>query len=324
MHQTKINKVHEILKSRRTAVSKDYLLERLAPCSPSTLKRIFRVLRDEYNAPLEYFPEFKGYQYTDESFELNLPGIYHSPDTILALISSQKMLEQMQLDLLDTHLKNLKEELANYLKRKKIQSNQLHRIRILPINARISNTLHFQQIASALLQRYLLTITYHARGDDLTTTRVISPQRLAHYKDNWYLDAWCHLRNQMRTFALDRIRKLETSIDQCMDIPEHTLDKYLASSYGIFAGDALNKAILVFSQTRARWVADETWHPQQVGQWLPNGQYKLEIPYSDQRELLMDIMRHLPEVEVIYPLELKQTLIQHLEQSLKQHEINKK
>lgn len=175
MQQSKINLVHQILKSRRTPVSKSYLLERLSPCSPSTLKRIFRTLRDEYNAPLEYIVEFDGYQYTDDRFELNLPGIWGSPNTLLALISTQKLLEQMQLDILDEHMKNLKKDIVQHLKRKKIQIDQINRIRILPITARITNIQHFQKIASAILQRHLLEITYHARGDNLISSRTISP-----------------------------------------------------------------------------------------------------------------------------------------------------
>ncbi len=318
MKQEQIMLTHQILKSRKGIVAKEYLLERLE-CSESTLKRIFSTLRNEYNAPLQYQSDQRGYRYTQERFELNLPGLWSSTETILALVSIQKLLEQMQLDVVDEHLHSLKQDIEQFLKRKKIQTNHIDRIRILPITARISNAKHFQQVASTLLQRQTLKITYHARGDNQVSTRIISPQRLAHYKDNWYLDAWCHLRNQLRTFALDRIQSIENDTEDCKEVAEETLDQYLASGYGIFAGEAKQMATLLFSANRARWVADETWHPKQQSAWLADGCYQLQIPYADERELLMDIMRHLPEVEIVAPVALKQKLAQILKKSLQQH-----
>jgi proteasome accessory factor C len=318
VRQEQIKLTHQIFKSRKSPVAKSYLLERLE-CSESTLKRIFSKLRNDYNAPLHYQFDQRGYCYTDERFELNLPGLWSSPEALLALVSIQKLLAQMQLDILDEHLQSLKQEIQQYLKRKKIQTNQIDRIRILPITARISNTKHFQQVASALLQRQTLKINYHARADNQVSTRVISPQRLAHYKDNWYLDAWCHMRSQLRTFALDRMQTIENDTATCQSIAEAVLDQHLASGYGIFAGEAKQSATLLFSANRARWVAEERWHPNQQSTWLGDGRYQLQIPYADERELLMDIMRHLPEVEIVAPTALKQKLTQVLKQSLQQH-----
>ena len=64
-------------------------------------------------------------------------------------------------------------------------------------------------------------------------------------------------------------------------------------------------ATLRFSRERARWVADERWHPQQSGQFLTDGRYELKIPYRDSRELVMDVLRHGAEVEVMSPEALR-------------------
>lgn len=51
-----------------------------------------------------------------------------------------------------------------------------------------------------------MRIRYHSRSKDERTERVVSPQRLIYYRDNWYLDAWDHLREALRSFSIDRIR----------------------------------------------------------------------------------------------------------------------
>lgn len=66
---------------------------------------------------------------------------------------------------------------------------------------------HFQTVAGAVLQRRRLAIRYHGRSADRVTDREISPQRIAHYRDNWYLDAWCHQADGLRTFAPERLRQ---------------------------------------------------------------------------------------------------------------------
>lgn len=315
-----LQEAHAFFKARRYPATKHDILHHLK-CSEATFKRTLKILRDEYEAPLVYVREANGYQYTHDKFELDAPGLWLSPDTLMALVSTQTLLATLKLDFLDQPLAQLKRSIEQYLrKQRKTDLQHLHRIRVLPINARIHNQPQFQIITAALLQRQCLQLTYYARGTDQTSKRIVSPQRLVHYKDNWYLDAWCHLRQQMRIFALDGVRDIYPHDTPCIDIPEVELDTLLADGYGIFSGQANHTATLRFSAQRARWVAAESWHPKQQVSWLADGRYQLEIPYSDARELLMDIQRHLPEVEVVAPPELKQALLQHLQQAIQQHE----
>jgi len=99
----------------------------------------------------------------------------------------------------------------------------------------------------------------------------------------WYLDAWCHLRKALRSFAVDRVHAARELEEKSDGIPEHKLDKHYASAYGIFAGKAEETAVLRFSAKRARWVADKRWHPQQIGQFLTDDRYELRIFYRDPR-----------------------------------------
>jgi predicted DNA-binding transcriptional regulator YafY len=98
------------------------------------------------------------------------------------------------------------------------------------------------------------------------------------------------------------------------------LDAHYASSYGIFAGEPEHTAVLRFTPERARWVADEHWHPEQQGNFLDDGSYELRIPYSDPRELVMDILKYGPDVEVISPLTLRKSVAERLQQTLNNYQ----
>jgi proteasome accessory factor C len=171
-------------------------------------------------------------------------------------------------------------------------------------------------MASAILQRRRLRLKYHSTSKDEITDRVVSPQRLTHYRDNWYLDAQDHRRKALRSFSVDRIEGAQELDERAEDVAEEAPKDQFASAYGIFAGKANKTAIVRFSAERARWVADERWHPQQIGQFLTDGRYELHIPYRDPRELAMDILRHGAEAEAVGPEALRKAVADELERAL--------
>lgn len=317
MNIENVYKLHEILNGRRTAVSKEYILD-VTGWSESKFKRTREYMQNFLGAEIEYHREFNGYLYANQNYEL--PGFWFGSDELLALVSLEKLVSGLNVGVLHSHLMPFKSRIDSLLKNQNILANNLQRIRILPINARITNTNHFQQLSGAVTLRKALHITYHARGTDQTSHRTISPQRLLHYRDNWYLDAWCHLKNELRTFAIDRIKQIKNTDETCKEIDDKLLDAHFQSGYGIFAGEAKHTATLVFSQQRARWIADEEWHPQQQATWLADGRYQLEVPYSNERELMMDVMRYLPDVEITAPASLKQQLVSYLTEAVKKHQ----
>jgi predicted DNA-binding transcriptional regulator YafY len=221
--------------------------------------------------------------------------------------------------LLGEHLAPLSHRVAELLEHKRLGLGEAaHRIRVLGMAARPAGE-WFQVLASATLQRRKLHLVYHGRDRDKVTERVVSPQRLVHYRDNWHVDGYCHLRRGLRTFSVDRVRKAR-ELDEAADtISEKELDEYFASSYGIFSGKANKTAVLHFAAERARWVADERWHPNQVGQFLTDSSYELRIPYRDPRELVMDILRHGPDVVVVAPHALREEVAQCLRRALAQY-----
>lgn len=189
--------------------------------------------------------------------------------------------------------------------------------RIFSMGKRTSAPDSFQTAAQAVLNRERLNIVYHGRERDAPTEREISPQRLVHYRDNWYLDAWCHLRKGLRSFSVDRIVRAVISGKKAKEIPDARLDAHFAAAYGIFAGKAKGTAHLLFTGDAARWVENTQWHPDQSAQHTEKG-YELKIPYSDLRELVPDILRFLPHVRVLSPASLREEVRKRVEKALEE------
>jgi predicted DNA-binding transcriptional regulator YafY len=281
-------------------------------------------MKDYLNAPIEWSDEHRGYCYKRDPNEgpYELPGLWFNAKELQALLVFDRLFESLEPGLLGEHLAPLSRRVADLLEHKRLGLNEAaRRVRVIGMASRPAGEC-FEVLASATLQRHKLYIVYHGRGRDKVTERTVSPQRLVHYRDNWHMDAYCHLRRGLRTFAVDRIRSARELEEPADTIPDRELDAYFASSYGIFSGRANKTAVLRFSRERARWVADERWHPQQAGQYLTDGRYELHIPYRDDRELLMDILRHGAEVEVVAPAGLRAAIAERLHAALAQYDVN--
>jgi predicted DNA-binding transcriptional regulator YafY len=309
-------RLHRILSSRRLPVPRT-ALERELECTRATVMRVIEELRN-YGAPVEYVRESNGYRYTPgKAFEL--PGIWFSPSELEALLIAQNWLERAEPGLLAETLAPLKQKLAAIFKLEHLGRGELvRRVRILRMAGRGTGK-YFNLIADALTRRTRVFIGYRARSTDEMTQREISPQRLIHYRDNWYVDAWCHMRKGLRSFAVERIHDAQPRIRSAINVAARKLDAHFATAYGIFAGTPDKAAVLRFTPECARWVADEEWHPKQEGRFEPDGSYELRIPYGDPRELIMDIARYGPRVEVIEPAELRGAVVEYLETALQKY-----
>lgn len=308
--------LYRILTARRTPIAIDTLADRLE-CSAPTVKRTVAKLRDELGAPIKTI-RGRGYLLSDDSIEgpFELPGLWFNDSELYGLLMTNQFLSQIEPGLFKDDIEPLKRRIVDMLGQRHAGGTELiDRVRIAPSASRHIDRQRFRQCCSALLERTRMDIHYHARGNDRQSRRTVSPQRLTHYRDNWYLDAWCHQRKGLRRFALERIERIQVRKDPAKNVDHEELRQHDAA-YGIFSGTATNTAVVRFSAKRARWVAEETWHPDQTGHWLEDGRYELSIPYDDPTELTMDLLRFGPEAEVIDPPDLRDALCERLRQSL--------
>lgn len=279
--------------------------------SRATFKRDIEYMRDRLDAPIVWDRDARGYKYerSPESGKQSLPGLWFNSSEAYALLMMQALLADMQPGLLGSHVEPLKARLRALIESGQHPAADVEsRVRLLNTATRPVPDKHFEVVATALLRRVQVEINYYGRGRDESTVRAISPQLLIHYRGNWYLAAWCHLRNDLRSFALDAIESATLLSSPAKNVPKRQMDGFLGQGYGIFSGVHVKWAKLKFSVERARWVSRELWHPQQRSSASSSGELVLDVPFTDARELSMDILRHGRHVEVLEPPELRHTI----------------
>ena len=313
-------KIQSLLRSRHFVSTQDFMSE--LGISRATFKRDLEYLRDRMHAPIVYDRDQEAYGFDPavaDSQLWQLPGLWFSADELQALLTMDRLLGDLQPGVLSELIAPLRKRLRGLLESGEHSAEDIaRRIEILSMGSRRVTPAHFRTIATAVLTRKRLRLRHQRRQDGEVIAREVSPQRLVHYRDNWYLDAWCHKRQALRTFGLDAIETAMVVPDKDVkEVSEDTLERHYASGYGIFAGSATRDAVLQFGASSARWVSRETWHPEQVGTPQLDGTYLLQFPYAQEPELVMDILKYGADVQVLAPESLRKAVAEKLRAAAK-------
>jgi predicted DNA-binding transcriptional regulator YafY len=301
------------LLSGRRAVSAEDLMAKLE-ISRATLKRDIAKLRDQLHVPIKFDRDHGGY-IIEEGLghtDTELPGMWFSPEEVLALVTIQRLLTQLAPGIIGPKLRPLQERLTELMEKNGLAGADVAK-RIKLTHAAGKRRLKpqvFEAVAAGTMGRKRLRVKHFNRQNGQTVEREISPQRLVHYRDNWYVDAWCHVREDLRSFSVDAFSEAEVLETAAKEIAQKHIDEVLGASYGIFGGAPKAWAVLKFTPERARWVRRESWHPLQQIREDADGSFELSVPYSDEREILAEILRFGADVRVLQPSDLRRKVQQ--------------
>lgn len=290
--------------------------------SIATFKRDIEYMRERLNAPIVWDRSARGYRYeqANDNDSHALPGIWFNAQEAYALLMMQAMLSDLQPTLLKSQIEPLKARLRALIESGQHPADDVEkRFRLLTTGHRAVESGHFEVVATGLLTRRQLALHYYVKSRGEQSERLVSPQIVVHYRGNWYLIAWCHLRGDLRSFALDSIEGARLSDGAAQEVDLQTLNDFVGQGYGIFSGGQVQWARLRFSAARARWVARESWHPSQELHWLEDGQLEMRLPFTHLHELTMDVLRHGAHVEVVEPEALRMSVARELHAAASQY-----
>jgi predicted DNA-binding transcriptional regulator YafY len=168
----------------------------------------------------------------------------------------------------------------------------------------------------AISQRRRLDMTYRAMRDQAETRRRVAPYRLLFFDGAFYLIGYCGLRQDIRVFALDRIKRLDLT-DEPFDLPADViLDDFLKSSFGVFLGPP-TKVRVRFAPETAGYVAEKTWHASQKLLPQKDGSMIFEAEVAGTEEIKRWILTWGAKAVVLAPDFLRQEIRREAEKMLK-------
>ena len=262
----------EMLIRSRGSVPFTALMDELG-VSRATLKRDLEYLRERLDAPIVYDRFANGYSMRPDARDQRqvkheLPGVWFSEREIHALLTMHQLIQGLdEGGVLARHLQPLLDKLHGMLGASDAEAKELmKRVKIMSAARRPVIGKHFELIGSAITHRKRVQMRYWVRSRREETERSVSPQRLVHWRNTWYLDAWCHTSDALRRFALDAILDAGLLDQRAKDVALKTIEAQLDAGYGVFSGAKVQWATLQFTPEAAQWVQHEQWHPkQQIG-----------------------------------------------------------
>ena len=301
----RINLIHTLIKAKR--YPNVPLLSKRMEVSARTVERDLQALRDFFEAPLA-FNRFKNGFYYEHSFDL--PKMKLTEGEAVALILSQHLLSQYKGAPFGKTLEAAIDKIADLLPDTvTMDCQELFSEISFDVQAprgeeqHIAAAYHF--IAERISQRESVNITYYTAGRDVVSTRCIDPYHLRYHQGAWYLIAYCHVRGQVRVFALDRIRSWEDTGKIFTCPSDFNMEEFLQHSFGIEIGTVPTEIVVRFDAYQARFMREKVWHPSQETEDLPDGSMVIRMTVSGLGEVKRWVLSYGSHAEVLFPESLR-------------------
>jgi proteasome accessory factor B len=167
-------------------------------------------------------------------------------------------------------------------------------------------------LIDGVLHQRRVTIAYFSFNSRRTKAYTLDPYRLVYYRGGLYLYARAEEYGEVRTFAVERIQKIEV-LDQSFETPaDFNVNEYARGAFGIAGGKA-ETVRLLFDAEMAGYIRERVWHESQELRDRPDGSVELTMEVAPGFELQAWIKGFLPHVRILGPAGLRERVAQDLE-----------
>jgi predicted DNA-binding transcriptional regulator YafY len=272
--------------------------------SSRSIARDLDFMRDRMQLPLRYDEIKHGYYYDGDVAAF--PSLTISEGELFALAVAEKSLQQYRGTSFEKPLlsafKKMSQSLPNSIS---LNLNDWTESVSFRTSAEpILDLENFDKLARAAARCEQLKIAYRKPGQKKAEDRVIDPYHLANVNGEWYLFAYDHLRQDVRTFSPMRVLRIEKTGTTFPRNDAFSVQEQLRNSFGIHAGTKKVKVVLRFDEQVADYIREKKWHASQKLRELKNGAVELEMTLSSLVEVERWILSWGGRAQVLQPEEL--------------------
>jgi predicted DNA-binding transcriptional regulator YafY len=238
----------------------------------------------------------------------HIPSLTFSPTELMALTFSRHLLKPLEGTQIHASLDSALNKAAGALPPPGLayvrQLQDLFSVRLGPHKIYRHHRHTIDQLTRAIAQARTVQMRYYSASRNTTTRREVDPYRLWYAGGALYLIAYDHRRQEVRLFAVDRIRSLALT-DHPYQMPlGFDVDAYVQDALVVMRGKPIAVELL-FTKPTAAWVKDRLWHPSQHLTQLKDGRLRMSLQVADTRELVGWILSFGSGVRVVRPEALR-------------------
>jgi len=298
-------------------------LAEIIEVKPRTIERDLEYMRDLLGAPIKYCYKNKGYYYEDADFRL--PSVRLTEGELIALFLGQKLLSRCAGTPYEPQIRTAFSKVCSFLPEAVSVDfssfDQWISFDMEPLRGDEEKLLeNYRKVLAAIENKKTLYINYYTAYRGQSGWRFIDPYHLRYFQGAWYIIAYCHWRDEVRIFALDRVREIKETDTRFTILPRFSLQDYLADCFGIERGEEPQRVVVQFDPRQAPWVEERVWHPSQQVEHLPDGSLRLEFTVSGLGEVKRWLLGFGRHARVIAPPALREEIAREIAAMGKQYQ----
>jgi predicted DNA-binding transcriptional regulator YafY len=272
----------------------------------STIEKDLFTMKMEHDAPIRYSKKNGGYFYEDPNFSIN--DVPLSEDELSSIRFAVSTLQQFR-------------EVPFFQQFGMAIDKIVDRVAVGDQSPEMSKFIQFEAAVSTGGNEYLpmllegiqaqkrVWFIYTSFQQQQSKPRKVSPLFLKEYRNRWYLISYDIQKQDIMTFALDRMTELQL-LDEAAQIPtDFDAADYFRDSIGItaFKGEAL-RIVLKADAIAARYIETQAFHHSQklLEKQVAFSIFELRILVTE--EFIRNLLGYAGEVEVLEPASLRSTL----------------
>ena len=305
----RIQSIHAAIKARKYP-NVPRLAEELE-VSTRAVERDLEMMRDFMGAPIVYSYSHKGYYYSDENF--SIPKIRMTEGELVAVFLGKKLLAKYKGHPYEKSIKSAYTKIqALFPEYEVVDYDEIEQT----VSFAVEDTRgdrqklleYYQILQGAILESKTVFADYHSLSSDNRCERYIDPYHLRFQEGAWYCMGFCHLRKEIRMFAMDRFKELKFTDRKFKRDKNFNIEAYLAHSLNLERGSVRREVTIAFDSFAARWVRERRWHDSQLLDEKPDGSVILHLTVSGLNEVKRWIMTFGSHAEVLAPIDLRQEI----------------
>ena len=281
-----------------------------------TLFDDIRFVKDRMRIEVVFDKSKQGY--FNSTPQVKLPEFDLSPDEVLALMLGKEMLLEHSGPVFRLQLEEALSKIATRLTDTERYSQDEIRsiVKFIPGGIATADKRFLHDLTAACAEHASVEIDYYAAHTGQASTRTIDPYRILEYDSAWYIVGWCHLRNELRTFAVHRIRRMR-NLKVKYELKEGlNLDEWISSAFQLEHRDGSQVVRIRFTPVGARFALERQWHLSQHVHMHEDGSCTLEFKTQSLDEVKRWVLPYGSGAEVIDPPELRRRVMEELRRAL--------
>ncbi len=268
------------------------------------MQRDIEYLRDTLDAPLAYDAKQRGYYYTEKTFQL--PAIALNDSDLFAIFLAGKVLSQYENTPVYARLKSVFTKIEESLPDKVTidpgaidDKFSFFRSPYTMISEKVWET-----IFTSLRTSHSVIIDHSKPMAQFAKSRIVDPYHVVNFQGEWYVIAFCHTRKDIRTFALSRITKAQTTATSFTIPKDFDFRQITRNRFGVQWSDKKFQISIWFSAKAAPYVLERIWHEGQKIIHKDDGSITMNFPATHLREIKRWVLSWGDMARVLEPAEL--------------------